>query len=253
LTGRSFKLKGTCIPTRHPSSTARPWQALLAPEIIDIATLQLHCIWTTYSTDKQCRGLETMLSEGPCTLCCASCASESGPILIPESDDVGPFPVRNLLPAGTLSLPISQTELVNVCDHSHSADGWHMFLGEALLPHLTDREIETLCRHLDFLVKHQFLFVQCRIGESGTSLILRVYIIPFDLPNVQGRLRVRDEASVSKPARHCMRNVMPRIIQDKSLWNAHDLDPSSTSPRYFFNPDTVAIPSFCKSSFLETH
>jgi hypothetical protein len=193
-----------------------------------------------------------MSLESPCTLCCVSCAFESGPVLIPE-DDVGPFPLQNLLPAGTLSLPISQTELVNVCDHSHSSDGWHTFLGEALLPHLTDRENETLCRHLDFLVEHKFLWLQCRIGDSGTSLILRVYIIPFDLPGVQGRLRVRDEASVSKPARLCLRNVMPRIIQDKSLWSAHDLDPSSSSPRYFFNADTVATSSLCECFFPKTH
>ncbi|KAI0256567.1 P-loop containing nucleoside triphosphate hydrolase protein [Lactifluus subvellereus] len=175
--------------------------------------------------------------ESPCPICCTSCAS--GPVLIPENGHVGPFSVQKLLPAGTLSLPISQTELVNVCDHSHGSEGWHMFLGgEALLPHLTDRESETLCRHLDFLVEHKFLSVQSKVGDSGTALILRVYIIPYDLPGVQGKLRVRDEASVSKPARLCLRNVMSRIIQDKSLWNAHDLEPSSSSPRYLFNSDT---------------
>lgn len=186
--------------------------------------------------------------ESPCPICCASCAS--GPAaLVPENANVGPFSVQKLLPAGTLSLPISQTELVNVCDHSHGPEDWHTFLGEALLPHLTDRESETLCRHLDFLAEHKFLSVQCKFGESGTALILRVYIIPYDLPGVQGKLRVRDEASVSKPARLCLRNVMSRIIQDKSLWNAHDLEPSSSSPRYLYNSDTVAISSSCRTSF----
>jgi hypothetical protein len=193
-----------------------------------------------------------MPTEIPCALCCVSCAFKSRQTLIPE-DDVGPFSVQNLLPAGTLSFPISQTELVNVCDHSHSPDGWHTFLGKALLPRLSDREDLTLCRHLDFLVEHKFLSIQYKIGDAGSLLILRIYIIPYDLPGVQGKLRVRNETSVMKPARLCLRNVLSRIIQDKSLWDAHDLDPSSSSPNYFFDSEKVAISSLCKVFFLETH
>ncbi|KAH9079288.1 SNF2 family N-terminal domain-containing protein [Lactarius deliciosus] len=103
---------------------------------------------------------------------------------------------------------------------------------------LTDSEDETLCRHLSFLVEHTFLYVQCKIGDSGKVLVLRAYIIPYDLPGAQGKLRVRDEASVLKPARLCLRNVVPRILQDEHLWDAHDSEPSSSSPHYFLNPDT---------------
>ena len=151
-------------------------------------------------------------------------------------------PVWNLLPAGTLSLPISQTELESICNHSHSIEDWHPFLGEALLPYLTDHEDETLCRHLSFLVEHKFLSVQCKIGDSGKVLVLRTYIIPFDLPGAQGKLRVRDEASVLKPARLCLRNVVPRILQDENLWDAHDSEPSSSSTHYFLNPEMVTMP-----------
>jgi hypothetical protein len=155
--------------------------------------------------------------------------------------------VQNLLPAGTLSLSISQTDLTNICDHTHTTDDWHTFPGNALLPYLTDgtdQETETLCRHLDFLVEHQFLIVQCKVGDSGAALILRVYIVPYDLPGVQGMLRVRDETSDLKPARLCLRNVMPQIIQERSLWGGHDLDPSPSSPRYFLDSKTVVVLSF---------
>ncbi|KAH9180424.1 P-loop containing nucleoside triphosphate hydrolase protein [Lactarius sanguifluus] len=121
---------------------------------------------------------------------------------------------------------------------SGSVPNWHPFLGEALLPYLTDSEDETLCRHLSFLVEHMFLYIQCKIGDSGKVLVLRAYIIPYDLPGAQGKLRVRDEASVLKPARLCLRNVVPRILQDEHLWDVHDSEPSSSSPRYFLNPDT---------------
>ncbi|KAI9466079.1 P-loop containing nucleoside triphosphate hydrolase protein [Lactarius psammicola] len=178
-----------------------------------------------------------MTLRNPCSICCSSCTSGSVPSLRNDSV-VGSLSVQNLLPAGTLSLPISQTELGSICNHSHSVEDWHPFLGEALLPYLTDHEDETLCRHLSFLVEHKFLFVQCSIGDSGKVLVLRTYIIPYDLPGAQGKLRVRDEASILKPARLCLRNVVPRILQDEHLWDAHDSEPSSSSPRYFLNPDT---------------
>jgi hypothetical protein len=175
-----------------------------------------------------------------CSLCCSSCASGQGETKS-QHDTAGPFAVQNLLPAGILSLPISQIDLRTICDHSHTAEGWHTFVGESLLPQLTDQENETLCRHLDFLIQHKFLVVQCKIGESGTALILRVYIIPYDLSGVQGKLRVRNEITDLRPARVCLRNVMPRIIQEKSLWDAHDLDPSRSSPRYLLDSDTVVV------------
>lgn len=187
-----------------------------------------------------------MSSGSPCSICCSSCASK--PVVsrsLENAAEPQAFAVQNLLPAGTLSLPISRTELGNTCDHSHSAEGWHTFLGKFLLPYLTDQENETLCRHLDFLVDHRFLVIHCKIGDSGIALILRLYLVPYDLPGVQGRLRVRNEASELKPARLCLRNVMPRIVQDKSLWDSHDLDASSSSPRYFLNSDAVIVLPFC--------
>jgi hypothetical protein len=151
-----------------------------------------------------------------------------------------PFSLQNLLPAGTLTLPISR-------DHAYSAEGWHTFVGKALLPHLTDQD-ETLCRHLDFLVEHEFLSIECKIGDSGTALILRIYLVPYDLPGVQGKLRVRDESSVLKPARTCLGNVLPQIVQEKCLWDAHDLDSLSNTPCYFLDSKVVSIPFF-KVSF----
>lgn len=163
----------------------------------------------------------------------------------------GPFAVQKLLPAGILALPISQPpDLKNICDHTHSTDGWHAFPGKALLPHLMDQESETLCCHLDFLVKHKFLTVQCRIGDSGTMLVLRIFIIPYDLPGVQGKLRLRNESSDLKPARLCFQDVLPRIVQEKCLWDAHDLDPSASSPHYFLDSKMV-IPFF--SFYLKSH
>jgi hypothetical protein len=40
---------------------------------------------------------------------------------------------------------------------------------------------------------------------------------------------------------------MPQIIQERSLWDAHDLDPSPSPPSYFLDSKTVVTLSltFC--------
>ena len=154
------------------------------------------------------------------------------------ADAAGPFAVERLLPAGTVSLPISPK-----CDHSHSTEGWHTFPGKALLPHLTDQDGETLCHHLVFLAEHRFLAIRCKIGDSG-ALILRLYIIPYDLSGVQGKLRVRNETSDLKPARLCLQDVLPRIRQENSFWDAHDLNPPPSSSCWFLDSNMVCVPSF---------
>jgi hypothetical protein len=182
-----------------------------------------------------------MASQSQCLLCC-SCE----PVAIRSPEAAGPFAIQHLLPAGTLVLPTSQPP--NICDHTHSTEGWHTFPGKGLLHQLTDQE--TLCHHLDFLIENRFLTVQCKIADSGTALVLRIFIIPYDLPGVQGKLRLRNELSNLKPARLCLQDVLPRIVQDKCLWDAHDLDPSASSPHYFLDSKMVVIPffSFCLKS-----
>jgi hypothetical protein len=48
-------------------------------------------------------------------------------------------------------------------------------------------------------------------------MLLRIYLIPYDLPNVQGKLRVR-KSSILNPAKRYMRTLLSRIIQDYDGW-----------------------------------
>ncbi|KAG6817776.1 hypothetical protein H0H87_003184 [Tephrocybe sp. NHM501043] len=49
------------------------------------------------------------------------------------------------------------------------------------------------------------------------DVILRIYIIPYDLANVQGQLRIRKKDILS-PARRYLRRLLPLIIQDRETW-----------------------------------
>ncbi|KAI0062218.1 hypothetical protein BV25DRAFT_1885404 [Artomyces pyxidatus] len=169
-----------------------------------------------------------------CKSCCLTCRfsqSLGEPTASPSQAD-DPFAVQNLIPAGTISLNVAWTE--SLCDHRHAEDNWHYFLGEALLPHLLHPDQVELCRQIDFLILHKFLAARCSLGASGI-LHCRIYVIPFDLPNVRGSLRNRDEFSVLKPARACLRNVLPRVVQDMGSWHSDDSVPSTRITKYFLD------------------
>ena len=110
-----------------------------------------------------------------------------------------------ILHAGTLFLLISQMELATIL--SWLRIGIHS-LERPLLPYLIDHKDETLCSHLNFLFVHKFIFIQCKIGDSGKVLVLCTSFIPFDLSGAQRKLRVQDEASILKPAKLCLQNVV---------------------------------------------
>jgi hypothetical protein len=126
-----------------------------------------------------------------------------------------PYALDNLLPAGTIQISVAPHEF---CGHAHAEDGWHFFESHNLLPHLTSAGDDSFVRQLDFLVSHRFVSATCRLTDSRETLIVRIYITPFDLPNVQGKLRVRDEVRVVAPARRYMKVLLPRIMQDTGLW-----------------------------------
>lgn len=73
---------------------------------------------------------------------------------------------------------------------------------------------------------------------SMQVMYLRVYLVPFDLANVQGRLRTRDEATILVPARKCLKSLLQQLVTDVALWEGND-EPSSSTPRSFIRQDIV--------------
>ncbi|PPQ63287.1 hypothetical protein CVT24_006812 [Panaeolus cyanescens] len=64
-------------------------------------------------------------------------------------------------------------------------------------------------------------------------MTVRIYIIPYDLSNVQGRLRTRKEAIVS-PARKYLQRLLTKISQNIESWNGNGIG-TGLSP---FFPDS---------------
>jgi hypothetical protein len=140
-----------------------------------------------------------------CPSCCFQCAPRSLPSAGPRISD--PFSLHRFLPAGTIQTPaVSHIQ----CQHGHAEDGWHT------LTHHVSPEQE-----LGFLIEHEFVSATYRFKatEDRIILIIRVYIIPYDLLNYGGKLRIRDEARIMVRARKYLRSLLPRIDQDPEAWN----------------------------------
>jgi hypothetical protein len=147
-----------------------------------------------------------------CPFCCPDCLSTKPTSCCSHS----PYALPNLLQAGTVTLNVSADIRHDICDHNHAEDDWHRFDASGITSRLVDPQSIAFCQELDFLVKQSFISVTYRYSANG-QMTLRIYLIPYDLPNVQGKLRVR-KSNVLNPAKRYMRTLLSRIIQDHHGW-----------------------------------
>ncbi len=157
------------------------------------------------------------MTANSCSSCCSSC--KDGPQN--TFHNAPEFALCNLIPVGVLKINVvvQDDTATLLCGHSHAEDDWHAFNGSALLSHLTSLEDDN-CRGLDFLIKHDFIKATCRF-DGKHVLTVRTYLIPHDLPNVQGRLRVRKEAILST-ARRYFSVLLPRIRCCPQGWDGQE-------------------------------
>ncbi|OBZ69321.1 hypothetical protein A0H81_10948 [Grifola frondosa] len=147
----------------------------------------------------------------------------------------------NFLAAGTLSLPLSGAPPLF---GGPAQDGWPKFPGCAPFEQLFVNEADSsLGKMLDFLVLRHFIAATCQCAvEASTGshvLILRIYLIPWDLPNTQGALHRRDEASVLKPARRYLKALLTRVVQEEAAWGGCARQASSSRPPKTFLDQSV--------------
>jgi hypothetical protein len=148
-----------------------------------------------------------------CTSCCGSCFVS--PPAASSSDS--PYALRHLLSLGTILIKLPVEIEHRICNHTHAEDGWHHFIGTMAIPHLSDPDDIALCRALDYLVHERFIAATYRSNAFG-FMDVRIYLIPYDLSNVQGKLRIRKDTILNE-ARRYLRDLFPRISQDVDRWN----------------------------------
>lgn len=149
-----------------------------------------------------------------------------------------PFELSNLLPAGVLALTLSG--IGQNLPHAVSREIWQAFDQETargLHPFCSPQDINAL-ESLSFLVKHEFARVTSNFSSLHALLLLRVYLVPYDLPGVQGRLMNRQEHILVR-YRRSMRDILPKIISDGDYWRGADMLP--LNPSLFLPPSSVGI------------
>lgn len=163
-----------------------------------------------------------------CPSCCASCFAAEIPS---EPSNRTPYSLQNLLPVGNVFVKLGIEPQHLICDHTHAEDGWHNFNAHSIIPHLSDPEDISFSRQIEFLVKQRFIVATYR--AHGVIMALRIYLIPYDLSNVQGKLRVRAE-NVLAPAKRYLRQLLPRIVNNGEIWNG--LEPTGDVTALIPNP-----------------
>ncbi|CAA7270930.1 unnamed protein product [Cyclocybe aegerita] len=149
----------------------------------------------------------------PCPSCCPNCFIST----LSSHRSSSPYALHNLLPVGTVIIDIPVASQHDICEHAHVEDGWHEFQAQQVVPQLSNAEDVAFCRGLEFLIKQRFISCTCRCTPDN-RMALRVYLIPYDLANVQGKLRIRKD-NILSPAKRYLRALVPKISQDIGRWN----------------------------------
>lgn len=128
----------------------------------------------------------------------------------------------DFLQAGTVSLPCT---VPPSCSHEHAPDGWHTASPEWLadiaeLPSASKSAIETATA-LAWLVNASFAAATWLYVPIRAQLLLRVYLIPEDLPNTGGALMQRDQVVFDHASEH-MRLILSCTHTSAHSWHAQE-------------------------------
>ena len=132
-----------------------------------------------------------------------------------STSDSSPYALHNLFPVGTVSSSLAVG--IQLPPGAISAqDGWIK-----LLPYeLSSLVVDSLyAEALHFLQDQRFIRTTHRSNPDCTQLVSRIYLIPYDLPNVRGKLRQRNSAILAK-ARSYMQLLYARLVVEPQAWDS---------------------------------
>ncbi|KAJ3846868.1 hypothetical protein EV368DRAFT_52122 [Lentinula lateritia] len=146
-----------------------------------------------------------------------------------------PFALCNLLQAGTVQIELKSKNMP--CFHTHAEDGWHLF-NEVDFNDMVQASFEHLLESLQVLTSQRLMvatFCVNNVHSDMPSLIIRIYLVPYDLPGMNGSLsyhaRKREHAQGHGLARRHMSILLPQIRRDQLSWSfgTADLNNKPTS------------------------
>lgn len=141
--------------------------------------------------------------------------------------------VHNLLAAGTIVLRLASGWSVEASGNfelpSKSQD-----LANLLVP-----EESAFVKAIYFLLQNDFIATQCAVrrGTVRASLLMRIYVVPYDLPGMHGRLRLRDQKVLGPAGRH-LRILLARVSRNSNDWEGSEHASGSMSEPVL-PPETV--------------
>ncbi|KAJ4484665.1 SNF2 family N-terminal domain-containing protein [Lentinula edodes] len=150
-----------------------------------------------------------------------------------------PFALCNLLQAGTVQIELNSKNMP--CYHTHVEDGWHLF-NEVDLNGMVQASSEHLLESLQFLTRQQLTVATSCVNNvhlEMPSLVVRIYLVPYDLPGMNGRLsyhaRKRENAQGHGLARRHMSILLPQIRRDQLSWSFGTADMNQNPPSILSN------------------
>lgn len=176
---------------------------------------------------------------GDCPSCCEACAILPSQRTVVAGTEPEPFALRNLFAIGTICVTTREQRPCWKCEHSHMEDGWHDFRRFFV----QSDDCDTAYLQLGFLVAHDFLRATCRKAANiDDTMVVRIYMVPYDLSGVQGRLKVR-KPKVLDLAREYLGTLLPNVSNNVETWQGNVS--SDTSLSLFMPPMHVSFTA-CK-------
>lgn len=129
--------------------------------------------------------------------------------------EVNVLPYTNLLGAGTLSFTLHG--LTSFEDNAVAEDGWYILRDCFGLRTSVEEDRVWLLDCLLFLQINAFVQATYTI-VSNVKLMVRIYLVPYDLPGCKGALRNRDEMKVMMPGRKALRGLLAHLSKDTASW-----------------------------------
>ncbi|KAJ3894949.1 hypothetical protein GG344DRAFT_39846 [Lentinula edodes] len=172
------------------------------------------------------------------SICLCGCLpySAKSPRSIPSASS-NPFALCNLLQAGTVQIELKSKNML--CCNTHAEDGWHLF-NEVDLNGKVQASSENLLESLQILTSQRLMVATFNnVHPDMPSLVIRIYLVPYDLPGMNGSLsyhaRKRENAQGHGLARRHMSILLPQIRRDQLSWSFGTADLNHNPPSILSN------------------